>query len=123
MDYAVHAQFGQVLVPSREVYRLFNVVPTIYLLTFLISRPRSKAFVPHQAVQFLLCAICLATGVGLIHITTTESYLKVMRQAPGLGCLWVWSVVSMDLAWAVAGLAGVGAVHKFAGNKIQWPWM
>ena len=45
-----------------------------------------------------------------------------MRQAPGLGVLWVWSVVTMDLAWAVAGLLGVVAVTKLAGSKIVWPW-
>lgn len=56
-------------------------------------------------------------------MTTTESYLKVMRQAPGLGVLWVWTIVRMDLEWAVAGLLGVaGAVWMRGeiGGVIWW---
>ncbi|KAK4702292.1 hypothetical protein P7C70_g3930, partial [Phenoliferia sp. Uapishka_3] len=122
MDYAVHAQFHQELATKTEVYRLLNVLPTIYLITFLASRPPSRALLPPLALQLLLCSICLGTGVGLIHITTTETYLKVMRQAPGLGVLWVWSVVKMDLAWAVAGLLGVAVGTKVLEGKIEWPW-
>lgn len=140
MDFAVHAQFSQTLLAKDEVYRLLNVVPSacsfiqfqqaaniathpaIYLITFLTSRPASKAIIPPLALQALLCAICIATGVGLIHVTSAEGYLKVMRQAPGLGVIWVWTVVTMDLGWALAGLLGVAAISKFGGQKIEWPW-
>lgn len=40
-----------------------------------------------------------------------------MRQAPGLGTLWVWSIVRLDLWWAVAGLVGVAIAVWFRGES------
>lgn len=34
-----------------------------------------------------------------------------MKQAPALGVLWVWTVVRMDLMWAIGGLGVVGGVR------------
>lgn len=73
-----------------------------------------------QAALFLMC---IASGITLIHITSKEGYLKVMRQAPALGTLWVWSVVRMDLLWAMGGLAGVAAAVFARGESdavIYW---
>ncbi|ORY81829.1 hypothetical protein BCR35DRAFT_304001 [Leucosporidium creatinivorum] len=120
MDYAVHAQFGMDLRSRDEVGRLLNIVPTIFLLTFLVSRP--KPLLHPFLIQALLFGLCLGTGIALVHITTTESYLKVMRQAPGIGTLWVWSVVRLDLGWAVLGLLGVGAGVWWRGelDSVKW---
>lgn len=55
-------------------------------------------------------------------MTTKESYLKVMRQAPGLAVLWVWSVVKLDLKWAVLGLVGVAAGAWARGELVGVKW-
>ncbi|GAA5854448.1 hypothetical protein JCM5353_008084, partial [Sporobolomyces roseus] len=107
-DYAVHAQFGQDLVFKEELGRIFNILPALFLLNFSLSRPRSKALLRPSLLQFLLFILCIATGVSLVHVTTNEGYLNVMKQAPSLGVLWCWSVVRMDLGWATAALVGVG---------------
>jgi hypothetical protein len=139
-DYAVHAQFGQDLHPRDELSRLLNIVPSaslahvaskttfnlrarlpaIFLLTFLVSRP--KPLLRPLFLQSLLLILCLGSGISLIHVTTTESYLKVMRQAPGLGVLWVWSVVRLDLVWAVVGLLGVGLGVYLRGEGTGVAW-
>ncbi|CAK7222078.1 hypothetical protein SCUCBS95973_004719 [Sporothrix curviconia] len=54
-----------------------------------------------QAVFFVTSSL---TGCYLIYITNEYSYIAVLMQAPPLGCLWVWSVVEMDLLWAVPSL-------------------
>lgn len=91
----------------------------IFALTFFLSRPN---FLPPLATQFLLLSLCLSTGITLIHITTTESYLKVMKMAPGLGTLWCWSIVRLDLVWAVVGLVGVagGVWFRGEGKGVIW---
>ncbi|GAA6060943.1 hypothetical protein JCM10212_003851 [Sporobolomyces blumeae] len=122
MDYAVHAQFGQDLVAREEIKRVLNILPALLLLNFFLSRPRSKALVGPQALQALLCGLSVATGVTLVGVTTTEGYLDVMRQAPALGVLWCWSVVRMDLAWAVAALTavGVGVWARGQADSVMW---
>lgn len=46
----------------------------------------------------------MGLGCYLIHITNVYGYLAVMKNAPGIGCLWIWSVVELDLLWAVPSL-------------------
>jgi len=55
-----------------------------------------------QAVFF---AMSICAGCYLIYITNTFGYLAVMKQAPPVGCLWVWSVIELELPWAVLALA------------------
>ncbi|GAA5893540.1 uncharacterized protein JCM6883_003550 [Sporobolomyces salmoneus] len=122
MDYAVHAQFGQDLIFKEELGRIFNILPALFLLNFSLSRPPSKALLRPSLLQFLLFVLCIATGVTLVQVTTQEGYLNVMRQAPALGVLWCWSVVRMDLGWAVAALVGVGAGvwARGQGESLMW---
>ncbi|GAA5961448.1 hypothetical protein JCM21900_004012 [Sporobolomyces salmonicolor] len=122
MDYAVHAQFGQDLVLKEEIYRVFNIVPALFLLNFFLSRPPSKALLRPFLIQSLLLVLCVSTGISLVHVTTTEGYLNVMKQAPGLGVLWCWSVVRMDLGWATAGLLGVAAGVWARGERQSVMW-
>ena len=51
----------------------------------------------------------IAAGCYLIQITNVYSYYHVLKQAPPLGVLWVWSVIELDLSWALwsVGLRGV----------------
>ncbi|EON99144.1 hypothetical protein UCRPA7_5373 [Phaeoacremonium minimum UCRPA7] len=55
-----------------------------------------------QAIFFVAS---IAAGCYLIHISNKYDYLAVMKQAPPLGCLWVWSVIELDLPFAVLSLA------------------
>ncbi|KAK4048293.1 hypothetical protein OIV83_004814 [Microbotryomycetes sp. JL201] len=113
-DYAVHAQYGQTLAWRDELNRLTNVVPTIYVLTFLISRPNPIA--PPLVIQAIMTALCTAFGVSLVKVTLKDSYLNVMKRAPGLGTLWVWTVVRLDLMWALVGLGSVAGLVWYNGQ-------
>jgi hypothetical protein len=68
-----------------------------------------------QAVFFVMSAVC---GCYLIYISNTYGYLAVMKQAPPLGVLWVWSVIELELAWAVASLAVAGGFLWHRGYKL-----
>ena len=69
--------------------------------------------------QAIFFATSVAAGCYLIHVTNTFSYLAVMKQAPPLGCLWVWSVIEMDLPWATLSLAGAGFFLWSRGYSIK----
>jgi len=69
----------------------------------------------HQIFHLLLS---LLTGLYLMHITNTSSYYAVMKRAPPLGTLWVWSVIEMRLGWAVGSLVFIGGVGWVRGYTI-----
>lgn len=69
-----------------------------------------------QAVFF---ATSLAAGCHLIHVTNHHGYLAVMKRAPPLGCLWVWSVIELDLPLAALSLAGAGVFVWAGGYSIK----
>jgi hypothetical protein len=60
---------------------------------------------PHlrQAI-FFLASIC--AGCYLIHISNRYGYLAVMKQAPPVGCIWIWSVIELNLPLAILSVAG-----------------
>lgn len=47
-----------------------------------------------------------ATGCYLIYLTNDEGYYAVMKDAPSVGTLWVWTVLEMGLLGALLGVAG-----------------
>jgi hypothetical protein len=47
----------------------------------------------------------IAAGCHLIYITNEFGYYAVLKQAPPLGVLWIWSVVELDLLWALGSMA------------------
>lgn len=69
-----------------------------------------------QAIFF--AASCVA-GCYLIHISNEYGYLSIMKQAPPVGCLWLWAVVEMDLRWAVPSLAVAGAFMWQGGYSVK----
>ncbi|KAG8157074.1 hypothetical protein KVR01_013064 [Diaporthe batatas] len=72
-----------------------------------------------HARQAIFLAMGTAAGCYLIHITNKFGYIAVLKQAPPLGCLWVWSVIELRLALAVASLAASGAFFWQGGYTIS----
>jgi hypothetical protein len=69
-----------------------------------------------QAIFFVTSA---CSGCYLIYISNTYSYLAVMKQSPPLGCLWVWSVIELNLLPAVLSLASCVFYLWYGGYKIN----
>ncbi|KAI8453628.1 hypothetical protein BY996DRAFT_4582898 [Phakopsora pachyrhizi] len=104
LDVAIHAQYGQPLTITDELSRLKNVIPTSLLFIYLTLTNRRRL-----TVQSLLFMISNLTGSYMIYVINRSSYLLVMRRTPGLGCLWIYCVVLMDLRFAVCSLTLIGA--------------
>ena len=60
----------------------------------------------------------MAAGCYLIYSSNEEAYFAVMKRAPPLGTLWVWSVIEMRLEFAVGSLIAVGAYFWRGGYTI-----
>lgn len=60
----------------------------------------------HGLRQAIFFATSVSVGCYLIYITNKYSYLAVLKRSPPLGCLWVWSVLEMDLGLSVLSLIG-----------------
>ncbi|KAH6839405.1 hypothetical protein B0I37DRAFT_233615 [Chaetomium sp. MPI-CAGE-AT-0009] len=69
--------------------------------------------------QAIFFTTSIFAGCYLIHITNAYGYMAVMKQAPPIGCLWVWSVIELDLPWAVVSLSGAGAFLWQKGYSIK----
>ncbi|RGP61435.1 deacetylase [Fusarium sporotrichioides] len=85
----------------------------LFIVLFYVLHPHysQKQFIPlvpqqyqetvRQAIFFIASTL---GGCYLIYISNNYSYVAVMKQAPPVGCLWVWAVVEMDILWAFPSL-------------------
>ncbi|KAL4732317.1 hypothetical protein ACLX1H_001332 [Fusarium chlamydosporum] len=85
----------------------------LFIILFYVLHPHysQKNFIPfipeayqeaiRQAIFFVASTL---GGCYLIHISNNYGYIAVMKQAPPVGCLWVWAVVEMDILWAFPSL-------------------
>jgi hypothetical protein len=88
----------------------FHPHPTPSVL--LPTLPKSIQPILHQLFFFTTSTVA---GCYLIYITNTFGYYAVMKQSPPLGCLWIWSVIELDLGWAAGSLLACIAFLKFEG--------
>ncbi len=69
--------------------------------------------------QIIFLAASVVAGCYLIHVTNKYGYLAVMKRAPPVGCLWVWSVIELDLPFALLSLACAAAFLWRGGYSIR----
>lgn len=105
----------------RGIRNLIRIVIFLLLYSFhphptpsILLPPLPKKYQPllHQ-VFFFVSAV--SAGNYLIYITNEHGSYAVMKQAPPLGCLWIWSVIELDVLWATASLLCCGAFLKLGG--------
>ncbi len=66
---------------------------------------------------FFFCVANIA-GCYLIYAANTQGYYAVMKRAPPLGTLWVWSVIEMKLPFAVGSLLIAGTYVYYGEYEI-----
>lgn len=118
---AVQAFFGESLCPVQPASNRMGLLLThshaVFFLLFYTLHPHSSnpillpglpARYQNPLRQAIFFVASVSAGCYLIHISNRYSYLAVMKQAPPLGCIWVWSVIELDLPSAVLSLACAG---------------
>ncbi|PLB44379.1 hypothetical protein P170DRAFT_285832 [Aspergillus steynii IBT 23096] len=61
---------------------------------------------PPSLRTLIFLPIAVALGVKLVTITNEEAYYAVMKRAPAIGTIWVWSILEIPLGAALLGALG-----------------
>lgn len=87
---------------------LIAIIALFHGLLFPASLTRK---IPAQILllrQIVYVTIANVAGCYLINVTNDKGYYAVMKSAPGIGTIWVWSVLELGLFGALAGVLGPG---------------
>ncbi|KAI0191558.1 hypothetical protein F4808DRAFT_463979 [Astrocystis sublimbata] len=120
-QYAMDVSWPQII--SRALVAFFVFFVVFYVLHPHASSPILLPGLPlryqHYLRQVIFFSISTAAGCYLIDVSNNYGYLYIMKRAPPLGCLWVWSVIELDLAPAVLSLAIAGGFFYQGGYSIK----
>ncbi|KAJ4422475.1 hypothetical protein N0V82_002925 [Gnomoniopsis sp. IMI 355080] len=107
-QYAMEIEYRTIVARAFQALMVFAALvhalhphPANNSLGPLVSQKYQNGF--RQAIFF---ATSVSAGSYLIYITNKYSYFAVLKQSPPLGCLWIWSVLEMNLGLSVLSLAG-----------------
>ncbi|MCJ1298958.1 hypothetical protein MMC08_001749 [Hypocenomyce scalaris] len=113
LDVLVHHQYALSISWSSIFRRTLTTFPALLLIVYMLQS-RSQ----HLYIQLLYLVMSIAAGCYLVYVSNEEPYFAVMKRAPPLGTLWIWSVIEMRLGWAVVGLGFVGSFYWGGGYTI-----
>ncbi|KAG5941462.1 hypothetical protein E4U59_001756 [Claviceps monticola] len=127
LDVLVHNQYAREMEWSAMAIRTCRAWGVfLFLFYFLHPFTPNALFVPglpsrlqHPLRQALFFATSVVAGCSLIHVTNTYGYLATMKQAPPLGCLWLWAVVELDLVWACVSLLVAVGFLRLGGYDLK----
>ncbi|KAI6863780.1 hypothetical protein KC343_g13839 [Hortaea werneckii] len=109
LDVLVYQQYAQEILWTAIFRRTFTGLPILFLLIFMLRSETADRFPNVRQVFYLVVGV--STGCYTIHAANRYDYFAVMKQAPPLGTLWIWSVIEMKLPMAALSvLANVGFV-------------
>lgn len=114
LDVLVYNQYRQDIVWKEIWTRTGVVVPILFFLVYVLHPTPAKRWVAVGKQVFFLVTSIVA-GSYLIKSGNKHGYYAVMKRAPPLGTLWVWSVIEMQLPYALVGLLAVGAYTWYYG--------
>ncbi|KAI8667247.1 hypothetical protein LRP88_01002 [Fusarium phalaenopsidis] len=123
-DVLVQRQYGiEVLwiqIVQRTLVAWLVFIGLFYVLHPHYSAPTFVPFVPRDwqepLRQLIFFTVSISAGCYIIYITNEYGYLAVLKQAPPVGCLWLWAVIELDLLWAFTSLliaVGYGWTHGY----------
>lgn len=124
----VHQYAQELLFPPIIRRTLFVAFPTLTGLIALFHGqllPVSAQRVPEALRLWILALRQLAylvaanvAGCYLIQLTNDKGYYAVMKNAPSIGTIWVWTVLELGLLGALAGVIGPGIYAWWNGYGI-----
>ncbi|KIY04246.1 uncharacterized protein Z520_00940 [Fonsecaea multimorphosa CBS 102226] len=125
---AMHQYAEEVRFRPLIVQTVLVAFPTLSIFIALFHGhlfPPSLANIPASVkywIVLLRSIIYVVTanvaGCYLIQLTNDKGYYAVMKDAPGVGTIWVWAVLEMGLLGALAGVAGPGIYAWWFGYGI-----
>lgn len=107
LDVLVFNQYRQEIEWQPIFSRTATMIPVLFVVIYSLRSDTASRF-PVARQIFYLCMAVLA-GCHMIYVGNTFDYYAVMKRAPPIGTLWVWSVIEMQLPYAVTSLVIDGA--------------
>ncbi|KAH8725771.1 hypothetical protein GQ44DRAFT_614819 [Phaeosphaeriaceae sp. PMI808] len=109
LDVIVYSQYREDIIWSEIFKRMVAALPIFMLLVYLTHVEFAYRFPILRDVSFFAGSIF--AGCYLIFSGNKHGYFNVMKAAPPVGTLWIWSVIEMSLPYAaVSALAVLGYV-------------
>jgi hypothetical protein len=99
LDVLTFNQYRQEIEWSAIWKRTGLVLPILWLMVFVMRSGTARRF--DVARQVLFLAVGVGAGCYTIYVGNVYDYYAVMKQAPPLGTVWVWSVIEMRLGYAL----------------------
>lgn len=129
LEFLTVHQYAQELRYMPIVARtLFVALPTLFALVTLfhglllpISSDNFSSSVQRWIKvlrQLSYVVMANVAGCYLIHVTNDRGYYAVMKTAPAIGTIWVWTVLELGLLGALAGVVGPGLYAWWHGYGI-----
>lgn len=100
LDVLVYNQYSQETDWRAIFVRSGKMLPVLFVLIYALRSQTAKKL-PDTVRQAFFFAVAVAAGCHMIYVGNTFDYFAVMKRAPPVGTLWVWSVIEMQLPWAV----------------------
>ncbi|MCJ1433188.1 hypothetical protein MMC27_002547 [Xylographa pallens] len=102
LDVLVHQQYRQEIGWSMIAQRTAITFPILAVLVYIFHSRASTIW-----AQAMFLGLSVAAGCYIMYSSNVESYFAVMKRAPPLGTLWVWSAIELRLELALLSLAAV----------------
>ncbi|KAH8672549.1 hypothetical protein BGZ60DRAFT_373997 [Tricladium varicosporioides] len=128
LDVLVSNQYAQEIEWGAIIRRAAQAFPIILLFFYSFHpHPATSLIFPNflpARIQPLLHQLffftsSISAGIYLIHLTNTSNMYANLKQAPPLGCLWIWSVIELNVFWATGSLIICGIFLKANGYSIM----
>lgn len=116
LDVLVYSQYREEVVWGEIVRRAATAMPVFMLLVYLTHVGLAYRFPLARDAAF--CVGSVLAGCYLVYAANKHGYFYVMKAAPPVGTLWVWSVVEMSLPFAALNVVAVLAFTWFQGYEI-----
>lgn len=113
LDVLVFNQYRQDIVWEEIFWKTAKMIPGLYILLYLLKCKTAKRFPLIR--QFFFVAASTVAGCYLLHSGNQDGYYAIMKRAPPVGVLWIWSVVEMELWGCAINLCLVGVYMWYNG--------
>ncbi|KAF1940073.1 hypothetical protein EJ02DRAFT_240450 [Clathrospora elynae] len=105
LDVIVYSQYREEILWNEIFWRAATATPIFILLVYLTHVDFSYRFPILRDVAFFGGSI--VAGCYLVYSGNKHGYFYVMKAAPPVGTLWIWSVIEMSLTFAVLSVVSV----------------
>ena len=107
LDVVVYSQYREAILWNEIFKRAASAVPIFLVLVYLAHVELAQRFPVLRNLTFLGGSV--VAGCYLVYSANNYGYFYVMKSAPPVGALWIWSVIEMSLPYAAANVFAVVA--------------